>query len=315
MISALAWLARRGTLVLPLAVAIGLVVQPLASFMRPALAPVVFFMLAVILTRLDIAGAADHVRAPGLLVLALGWAIVATPLIFAGVLHFARPGAGLELALIMWASSPPIFASAALAYILGLRGALSTLLLIAAIGLHPVITPVFIALFASGSITVSGPELALRLGALVGGALVMSLVARKVIGARRSARVNSALDGLNVLAMIIFAIALMDGIPERMAARPAFAIGLTLFVFALSAIMHIITTVLFWKAGARTAVTYGFAMCNRNIAIAIGALSGLVPDDTWLFFALIQFPIYSLPALLKPVYRRLLADDVHPGGA
>ena len=34
-----------------------------------------------------------------------------------------------------------------------------------------------------------------------------------------------------------------------------------------------------------------------------------VPEDTWLFFALLQFPIYCLPAMLKPIYDRILPPN------
>jgi hypothetical protein len=38
------------------------------------------------------------------------------------------------------------------------------------------------------------------------------------------------------------------------------------------------------------------------------AIGFLVPDVSWLYFALAQFPIYMLPHLLKPLARRLAAN-------
>ena len=53
----------------------------------------------------------------------------------------------------------------------------------------------------------------------------------------------------------------------------------------------------------------GFSAGGRNIALVIGALGASVPEDTWLFFAVLQFPIYCLPAVLKPAYDRMLTPQ------
>ena len=107
--------------------------------------------------------------------------------------------------------------------------------------------------------------------------------------------------------MGIFAIALMDGIGARLLADPLYALGFIAFVMALSLVSIAATTALIWAAGRSFASTIGFSAGGRNIALAIGALGAGVPEDTWLFFAVLQFPIYCLPGMLKPVYDRLLA--------
>ena len=87
--------------------------------------------------------------------------------------------------------------------------------------------------------------------------------------------------------------------------RTWFAAKLLAAVFALHLGAHLVTTALFWRAGRTFATSIGFSTGGRNISIAIAALGQSVPPDTWLFFALIQFPIYLLPMVLKPVYQRL----------
>jgi BASS family bile acid:Na+ symporter len=37
----------------------------------------------------------------------------------------------------------------------------------------------------------------------------------------------------------------------------------------------------------------------------MAALGSTLPDIAWFYFAMVQFPIYLLPALLKPLVRRL----------
>jgi BASS family bile acid:Na+ symporter len=44
---------------------------------------------------------------------------------------------------------------------------------------------------------------------------------------------------------------------------------------------------------------------NCNMGLVLVALAGNAPFDTVMFFALGQIPMYTLPALLMPLYRRV----------
>jgi BASS family bile acid:Na+ symporter len=41
------------------------------------------------------------------------------------------------------------------------------------------------------------------------------------------------------------------------------------------------------------------------MGLMLAATGGIVPDLTWLYFALAQFPIYLLPQILKPLAGRI----------
>jgi hypothetical protein len=43
----------------------------------------------------------------------------------------------------------------------------------------------------------------------------------------------------------------------------------------------------------------------------LAATGGALPDLTWLYFALSQFPIYLSPQLLQPLARRVLGRASH----
>ncbi|MGI9373542.1 MAG: hypothetical protein ACR2OJ_13705 [Hyphomicrobiales bacterium] len=297
---------------MPISLGLGLLLPDLAAFMRPAILPTVFFMLSVLMTRINLDEALLQIRSPIVPLIGLIWTVVAVPIIFALVLWLLAEGfnitfsAGLVLAFMLWASSPPIFSSAPLSYIMRLDGTLSVGFLMAAIALHPIVTPLFVALFTDGAVSVPPIELAIRLTMLIGGAAAVAFVVRKIIGKQRLNEYGSAMDGLNVIALIVFAIAIMDGIGARLLENPVLAASLIAFAFGAGAILHVITSALFWRYGKRRALTIGLSTHARNIAMAVGAMGAAVPPDTWLFFAMIQFPIYILPAILHPVYNRIL---------
>ena len=300
----LTWTSRNSAWLLPASVIIGLALPALAEIMRPLITPAVFLMMVTIFTRIDTASVLAHLRRPKLAALALAWSLVAIPLVFMAGLKMISLPAGLALALVFWASSPPIFSSAALAFILRLDGNLCTALLVAAICLHPLLTPFFTWLATSGAISLSPVAMAARLAAMTVGAGVFSALVRKALSQTGKPINGEMLDGLNLIFMIIFAIGLMHTIPDMIAARPWFALKLILAIFMLHIIVNLVTTALMWQAGRRTAASIGFSTSARNISIAIAVLGTSVPEDTWLFFALIQFPIYLLPVMLTPLYRR-----------
>ncbi len=302
----LEWMGRYGTLLMPLGIVVGCVFQPLAELLRPTLAINVFLMLTVVLSRLEIQHALAHLRKPRVFLLSLVWAFLVIPVLFVAVLHAFPQSPGLNAALIIYATSPPNFGAAALAFIMGLDGALTVATIFASTALHPIITPAFTELFAQGAIAISGTDLAVRLAGLIGGASLAAWGLRSWLGAEKRKASAGMFDGVNVIIMVLFAIALMDGIPARVIAQPAYSLGL----IALATVLHIginaITVAAFWRSGQRRAYTFGYSHSGRNIAVVMSVLGSAAPDDAWLFFAMLQFPIYCLPMLLRPLYLHVL---------
>ena len=125
---------------------------------------------------------------------------------------------------------------------------------------------------------------------------------RSWLGAERRKASAGIFDGLNVIIMVVFAIALMDGIPARVIAQPAYALGLAALATGLHIGLNLITVAAFWLTGRQRAYTFGYSHSGRNIAVVMSVLGSAAPDDAWLFFAMLQFPIYCLPMLLRPLY-------------
>ena len=58
--------------------------------------------------------------------------------------------------------------------------------------------------------------------------------------------------------------------------------------------------------GCRGALTMGLASGYRNMAIMLVLTAGMAGPDMWLYVAIAQFPIFIMPMLTNPIYRRLL---------
>ena len=265
---------RHGTLILPLGVAVGLAVQPLAELLRPLLAAVVFCMLTFIFIRLDVFAAIAQVRRPKVVPLAVVLAIVVMPVLTALFLMLFPQSPGLTAALILYTSAPPSFAAVALAFILGLDGALGVALILGCLVLHPILTPLFTELVTGGAVLVPGSEIALRLALLIGGAAVAAFIGRRMIGRARLARSGEAIDGVSVILMLVFVVGLMDGIPAQIIARPGHALALTALVFALHLLLNLATAIVFLWAGLRTAAGERIEHHARRVRALRASLPG-----------------------------------------
>lgn len=309
MVALLEALGRRGAPILAAGVFIGLALPDLAAFMRPALTPAVFLLMALAMTRVRTDQVRHHLARSKLLIAALIWVAVVLPALIGLTLLGIGPnrvGIDLTLGIVLLTSAPPIFSAPAIMYLLGLDGALSLALMLIATSLTPLIAPAAVELFAGPGIPLSPYVLFRNLALLVGGAYIFAIVARRIMGPAKLEASQGIFDGLNVTLMLIFAIALMDGIGARFIAEPVRFLSFVALVTGIVAIMMAVTMALFWRTGAKTALTIGYSAAFCNMALAVGAVGGAVPDDTWTLFAVNQFPIYFSPMILGPICRRLL---------
>ena len=74
--------------------------------------------------------------------------------------------------------------------------------------------------------------------------------------------------------------------------------------FFASFVLQALGGLVFWRLERGAALSVALASGNRNMAILIAAMGPAAHPDFGLFFAVVQFPIYLLPAVLGPLYRR-----------
>jgi BASS family bile acid:Na+ symporter len=311
MMTALGWIGKHATLLLALGVFVGLALPDLAALARPVLVPAILVMLVFSLLRLDPMAIAAAVRRPLHVLPAVGFALLLSPVLCAAVawaIGLDRwVGPGVVLAMVVWAASPPLASVPALASILGLDGALALMAMTLGGLLMPLTLPPIILLLIGLDLEISVSGLMLRLIGLLLLAAVAAVAIRALLGARRIEASASAIDGAFVLVMLLFAVAVMDGVTAAAVADPVRVAAIVVLVFTVSLGLQAIAYLAFLPLGKRPATTVALVAGNRNVAIVFGAAPAAVHPDAFLYLALLQFPIYLLPALLRPLYNRLSA--------
>ena len=306
-VAALAALGRHGSLILPVGVFIGLLVPPLAALMKPLLIPGIIGPFIIALIRMDWQRLVDHVRQPLLIVILLLWLLIAAPFLVDILLGWLPLADGLHGSLVLMAAASPLMASASLAMIIGLDAPLAVVLTFAATALIPFTLPP-IALYLLGiDIDIALVDLMLRLGAIIGGCFTIAWLIRHFLPKGFTERHAAPLDGLAIIGLIVFAIAIMDGVTVLMMERPGFVLAATLGVFGLNIFMQATAALLFAWRGLRTALTAGLCSGNRNLGLLLAALADRAGTDLLIVIAVAQLPIYILPMMQRRLYRRLAA--------
>lgn len=303
LLQALQALARYAAGVLALGILVGLALPDLAALMRPLLPPAVAGLLFLALLRIDWRELVLHVSRPLIGVLLCAWYLIVTPmLVWLAVTGFAVDG-GLATALILAAACPPIVSGPAIALLLRLDAPLMLVSVVSASLLAPFTLVAVSSKIIGVELDIDSIRLFLRLAGLVGGCVVSALIVRRLLGRVRLSRLRTGFDSASVVLLLIFAVAIMDGVTALLARDPWHVLGFIVAAFVINVALQLLGATAAAALGRRASLTVGFATGNRNMGLLLAVLPADSSADALLFFALAQLPIYMLPAVLGPAYR------------
>lgn len=311
----LGFVVRYATVLLAGGLLAGLAVPDVARLMRPHLTPIVWMLLFVSMMRVDWQGVLGHIRAPLRVALAMVFFLGVMPVAVWWLLKDSGLAPPLLAAIVLMALAPPLMSAPALAQILGLDAALAMVLMVVSTLLVPFVLPVMALQVLGLDLGVGTLELMARLGGLIGSGVAAAMLVRRALGGARLAALGRTLDGLSVLLLLAFAVAVMDGMGPLIAGEPWKMAWIAALSFVANLGFQMLGAAAFAPLGWRVALTIGLAHGNRALAVLLAVLPADAARDTLLFFILGQLPIYMLPAALAPVYRRLTGPGRKPATA
>jgi BASS family bile acid:Na+ symporter len=305
-VSSLAWLGRRGGVLIAIAVFAGLLVPPLAALLKPFLLPAILGPFVIALLRIDWQRLAHQLGRPLEIGAALLWLLLVSPVL----VHLLLTPFGLPPlvhgGLVMMAAAPPLMASGYLALLIGLDAARAVALTLVSTALMPFTLPLVSLYLLGVDIDVPLGDLMLRLALVVGGCLAFAWLLRRLIARAFIARHAEPLDGLAVLGLLIFAIAIMDGVSALLLRQPGFALLCVLAVIGVNLTLQLTGSLAFAWLGRRGALTIGMCGGSGNFGLLLAALTDRVSFELLLLIAAAQLPIYILPVIQKHLYRSWL---------
>ncbi len=301
-----AFLSRNAAWVLALGVFAGLVLPELARILRPLLPLAVggLLVLSVMQTRFaDFRRQLHRPLAPAAVIVFL---LCISPALVWFLVQTLEVPEKLKPALVLMAAAPPIMAAPAMAMMLRLDAPRMLAVVIGATLLAPFTLGVAANWFIGAELSFDPTRLAVRLAGFIGVCFALAVLLRLSLGSRRMNEHKPLLDVLGLVLLLAFAVAIMDGVAQRLLLETGYVLTVIVISFIANILLQLLGGGAFFYTGASSALTVGFACGNRNMGLLLAVLPESSAPDTLLYFAVAQIPMFTLPALLLPMYNVLL---------
>src|SRR5262245_50287416 len=201
----------------------------------------------------------------------------------------------LFLALMLQTVASPMMAAPAFASLMGLDATLVLVTLVASSTLTPFTAPLFAYVFIGPTLTLTPFVLGVKLVSILAGSALVAIGIRRVVGIAAITRYKDKIDEVNILLVFVFVGAVMEHVAAQILARPLVMLGLAALAFAVCYAMLGLTTLVLAGTGPERAFALGLMASQRNMGLMVAATGHLLPELTWLYFALCQFPMVSRP--------------------
>ena len=307
----LSLIGGRATQFLFVGVFIGLLLPDLAAVARPLLAPSVGLMLGLTLLRVDWRSLGRWRDRAVFTSVAVSWILLLSPLLvwFCLLPGFLPPT--LTVALVLVAAAPSIISAASIALFLDLDAERALVICLLSTLIAPLTLPPLAIGLLGVEIEFDILAFMARMGMLVGFAFLGALIVRRLVGVANLKASAVRIDGAIVITMLVFAVAIMDGVSEALWQHPRTVFVWTVAAFVANLLLQSLGALCFAATGRKVGLTLGLLSGNRNMGLILASLPPSANHEIVLFFALAQLPIYLLPALLRPVYRAILRPNTY----
>ncbi|WP_128970368.1 hypothetical protein [Bradyrhizobium tropiciagri] len=273
--------------------------------LRPGLPLMIAVFLVNAFARLDLSHARQELTRPLRLLTATGWVMLVIPALFWAILNVVgrdRFDPGFVLALSLQAGAAPIMATPAVAVVLGIEVTFPVLVLLTTMSIQPFTAPFLVSWVAGTAVPVDSFVLGRNLFVMVGGSALAAAGLRLWLGRARLEAYRHELAGINLLVFALFGLAMFDGVVVRIFREPLLLLGLSAIAFIVALGSLGIAMVVLRGMGADEAFITGFATGHRNVGLMAAAQYGSsLPELTWLYFALVQLPIYLTPEIIRAI--------------
>ena len=312
MMQALRRLGQQARWALPMGVFLGILWPELAQAARPLLNVAVVGTLTAALLRLDWERLGQAFTSPRLPLLLSTWQLLLSPLLVFVLAQALRFPDGYVLILVLQAAAPPIGSASAFAMFLGLEGSLAMVGAVWMTLLLPLsLTGVVAWLLPQFGIEVDLLAFFMRVSLFALSPFALAWLLRRSLGVQRLRQEDAALAGVNVVMLVIFAVAVMEGVTAAFWARPQEVFTLLLAACGAGVFWHLVGFALFKGQGLPVAYTAALINGNRNMGLMLAVTLGTAGEAFALYVGIAQIPMYFAPLLLGPFVRHSFQGRRH----
>ncbi len=299
-------LGKHASYTLPIGVFLGLFFPFLSSFFKDYLVITLLVPLTLSLVRIETAELFRAMKNWRLVTLLTAWVLIACPIVMWALLSPLNIQSPILVAAIIAAAAPPVTACAAVALFLRINAAIAVVITVTTMLLVPVSLPLILKYLAPLQANINLWALSLNLAGFILLSFALAFVIKKAVPKKKLHASRYVMDGVSVVFISIFTIGIMNGISDLFFQNQWFVIETLIVSTCVVFFLYVISTILFWGAGPRTAMAIGLCSGNFNLGLMYIALEKHTSIDVLIFFGIGQIPMYCLPSLLAPIIQKLI---------
>ena len=196
-----------------------------------------------------------------------------------------------------------ITATTALTRMLGLNDALSLV-----VGLFgTILMPIPLYLFLNAGVAVDATvEMSVyfnRILVFIVAPFVLVTALRAVINERIDERLRGYMPAAVLVLLTVFGLSVMDGVQALLLSQPLLLLQYVLLAFAISLGVQLLTFYVLRFLGSRDAMTACLLSAYRNMGLVAAIAGASLGEHFFIYVGVWQLPMYTLPLLLKKIYR------------
>jgi BASS family bile acid:Na+ symporter len=303
------FLGKKASYTLPIGVAIGLLYPALSSYLKPFLVFTLLVPLTLALVRIETNELIGSLKDWKVIILLTAWVLIGSPIFIWFILSFVNIEQPIFMAAVIAAAAPPVTACAAIAIFLRINAAIAVVITVTTMLVVPFTLPLVLEHLIDLEINTALWKLSLSLSGFILTTFTLAFIIKKSFTATLIKESKFILDGVSVVFISLFTIGIMDGINELFHQNPQFVIETLIVSTFVVFILYCFSTLIFWRLGARTAISIGLCSGSFNLGLMYIVLEKHASLELLIFFGIGQIPMYCLPSLFTPIVQKLLKKD------
>ncbi len=294
--------ASKQLIFLAASIFLGIAFPALAALCKPLLLPMVFLLFVFAILQVSFGDAAVAAFRGLTVWIILLWQLIVLPLVALLLFSFHLENELFVFGVVALCSCA-ITATTALSRMLGLNDALA--LVVGLIGSLLMPLPLYLVMqHGLGLETVIDPlNYLLRVLLFIVVPFALVYVLRELISESQDALIRKHVSTAVMGLLMIFGLAVMDGVQALLLEDPWTVISYVLFSFCLSVVVQIVTRFALGFLGTRDASTAAILCAYRNVGVIAAITGDSLGNNFLIFLGLWQLPMYTLPILLRKYYQ------------
>ena len=283
-------------------IAAGYSVPVLSAFFAPFALPALFIMIVASLIPMARLKLEEVFSLEGDILRIVFWQLFVLPTIILAATHLLKFDPGVVTLMAVTACAGSLFASPALADLLGLNQRKALQCMVLSTFIMPFSYFIFLTLILHSEVEIILADFVGRTGVflMLPAALFLFYSAFAAeIPDQTVRRIEYSTRWVTIVALMVFGLGIVGPAAQMLSSEPIRFLTLLAIVTAMGAGMAFLTTIVMYRQGVNNALTASIVSGFRNVGLGFVLIQGSATSDTAAYVGISQIPIFLAPLIMR----------------